>query len=242
MVDESLKAYLTTALTESGMAEDAAKSGLETLFSYTEEPQPFNNRQVDKLLEAIHTCKVLDPACGSGAFPMGMLQKLVYIIHKLDPANEKWQQLQIDKASEIPDSSARDAAIKAIEQDFADNEDDYGRKLYLIENCLYGVDIQPIAIQISKLRFFISLVCDQKTNRSKRVNLGVRPLPNLETKFVAADTLIGLKKNAQLELFESGKVKELEKELQRVRHDHFATTTRQRKIMLQGETRRSAMN
>jgi hypothetical protein len=36
-----------------------------------------------------------------------------------------------------------------LERTFAENNDDYGRKLYLIENCLYGVDIQPIAIQIS---------------------------------------------------------------------------------------------
>ena len=137
---------------------DPIKSGLDTLFAYTEAPHPFTNKQVDTLLDAIYTCKILDPACGSGAFPMGMLQKLVYTIHKLDPDNAKWMQLQIDKASAIPDSSSREVAIKAIEQDFADNEDDYGRKLYLIENCLYGVDIQPIAIQISKLRFFISLV------------------------------------------------------------------------------------
>ena len=79
-----------------------------------------------------------------------------------------------------------------LEATFADNADDYGRKLYLIENCLYGVDIQPIAIQITKLRFFISLVCDQRTNRSKKENHGIRPLPNLETKVVAADVLIGL--------------------------------------------------
>ena len=218
MVDQSLMAHLTTALvrspgfsrnparsdppeggttndgTANGMSEADARSGLETLFAWSEQPHPFNERQVEVLLEAIHTCKILDPACGSGAFPMGMLQKLVYIIHKLDPDNARWKQLQIDKASEIPDSSARAAAIKAIEQDFADNEDDYGRKLYLIENCLYGVDIQPIAIQISKLRFFISLVCDQKTHGRKRDNLGIRPLPNLETRFVAADTLISLKK------------------------------------------------
>ncbi|MBX3419381.1 MAG: hypothetical protein KF851_17385 [Pirellulaceae bacterium] len=237
MVDESLKAHLSTSLVSSGMSEEKAKAGLENLFAYTEEPHPFNNKQVDSLLDAIHTCKILDPACGSGAFPMGMLHKLVYIIHKLDPDNAKWMQLQIDKASEIPDPSSRDAAIKAIEQDFADNEDDYGRKLYLIENCLYGVDIQPIAIQISKLRFFISLVCDQKTNRSKKDNHGIRPLPNLETKFVAADTLISLKKDAQLELFESAKVKRLESELQRVRHDHFAATTRQKKLALQDRDR-----
>lgn len=233
MVDESLKAHLRTALTNSGMSEDTARDGLESLFAYTEQPHPFDDDQVDTLLEAIHTCKILDPACGSGAFPMGMLQKLVYIIHKLDPDNEKWMQLQIDKADEIPDSSARSAAVTAIEKDFRDNDDDYGRKLYLIENCLYGVDIQPIAIQISKLRFFISLICDQRTNRSKRDNHGIRPLPNLETKFVAADTLISLKKDAQLELFESKKIQKLEKELQRIRHDHFAATTRQKKQSLQ---------
>ena len=98
---------------------------------------------------------------------------------------------------------------------------------------MYGVDIQPIAIQISKLRFFISLVCDQKTNRRKKDNHGIRPLPNLETKFVAADTLVSLQKDKQKELYESAKVRKLESELQRVRHDHFATTTRQKKLSLQ---------
>jgi adenine-specific DNA-methyltransferase len=113
----------------------------------------------------------------------------------------------------------------------------YGRKLYLIQNCLYGVDIQPIAIQISKLRFFISLVCDQRTNRNKRENHGIRPLPNLETKFVAANALFGLKMEKQFEMFASPKVKAFESELQRVRHDHFAATTRQRKLVLQARDR-----
>lgn len=237
MVDESLKAHLTSALVKAGMSEQDAKTGLDILFAYTERAHPFNEKEVAKLLDAIHTCKILDPACGSGAFPMGILHKLVYIIHKLDPDNARWKQLQIDAASKIPDSSARDAAIAAIERDFADNEDDYGRKLYLIENCLYGVDIQPIAIQISKLRFFISLVCDQRTNRNKKDNHGIRPLPNLETKFVAADALIGLEMENQFELFASPKVKALESELQRVRHDHFAATTRQRKLALQKRDR-----
>ncbi len=241
MVDESLKAHLTRTLTRTGMKEDHAKAGLEILFAYTERTHPFNEREADALLEAIHNCKILDPACGSGAFPMGMLQKLVYIIHKLDPDNAKWEQLQIDAAAKIPDPSSRDAAIAAIERDFADNDGDYGRKLYLIENCLYGVDIQPIAIQISKLRFFISLVCDQRTNRNKQDNHGIRPLPNLETKFVAADFLVGLKVDRQLELFTSAKVKKLETELQRIRHDHFAATTRQRKLALQKRDRELRM-
>jgi type I restriction-modification system DNA methylase subunit len=237
MVDESLTAHLTGALAREGMSEKDAKTGLDILFAYTERMHPFNEKETTTLLHAIHSCKILDPACGSGAFPMGMLHKLVYIIHKLDPDNARWKQIQIDAAANIPDFSARDAAIAAIESDFADNEDDYGRKLYLIQNCLYGVDIQPIAIQISKLRFFISLVCDQRTNRNKRENHGIRPLPNLETKFVAANALFGLKMEKQFEMFASPKVKALESELQRVRHDHFAATTRQRKLVLQARDR-----
>ncbi len=62
------------------------------------------------------------------------------------------------------------------------------RKLYLIENCIYGIDIQPIAVQIAKLRFFISLIIDQNKQEDKE-NFGIRSLPNLETKFVAANTL-----------------------------------------------------
>jgi hypothetical protein len=237
MVDVSLKAHLSGALQKIGISEDDSMTGLNILFAYTEQQHQFTETEVDALLDAIHTCKILDPACGSGAFPMGMLHKLVFVIHKLDPENAKWKQLQIDQAGNISDQSSRKAAIAAIEHDFEDNEDDYGRKLYLIENCLYGVDIQPIAIQISKLRFFISLVCDQKTNNSKKENHGIRPLPNLETRFVAADTLIGLGNDTQMQLFASPKVKKLEVELQRVRHDHFAVSTRQRKLELQKRDR-----
>jgi adenine-specific DNA-methyltransferase len=232
MVDESLKAHLTGALAKAGMSEKDAQAGLDILFTYTERAHPFSEQEVATLLDAIHTCKILDPACGSGAFPMGMLHKLVYIIHKLDPDNARWKQLQIDAAAKIPDLSARDAAIAAIERDFADNEDDYGRKLYLIENCLYGVDIQPIAIQISKLRFFISLVCDQRTNRNKKDNHGIRPLPNLETKFVAADTLIGLPEMDQLALL-PGRVYQIESDIEALYHSHFAIQRRDQKLALQ---------
>ena len=232
MVDESLKAHLAGALNKVGMSEEDARAGLDILFAYTECEHAFQEREVAALLEAIHTCKILDPACGSGAFPMGMLHKLVYIIHKLDSDNARWKQLQIDAAAKIPDSSSREAAIAAIERDFADNEDDYGRKLYLIENCLYGVDIQPIAIQIAKLRFFISLVCDQRTNRSKKENHGIRPLPNLETKFVAADTLIGLPEMGQMVLVPP-RVDKIEAEIEALYHNHFAVQRRDEKLALQ---------
>ncbi len=101
---------------------------------------------------------------------MGMLHKLVYIIDKLDPDNARWMQLQIDAAATIPDVSARDAALEAIERDFADNKDDYGRKLYLIENCLYGVDIQPIAARTAGAGSTVfescSTVCDTSCGRA----------------------------------------------------------------------------
>ena len=86
--------------------------------------------------------------------------------------------------------------ITGINEAFEHNELDYGRKLYLIENCIYGVDIQPIAVQIAKMRFFISLIVDQKIDDAQP-NRGVRPLPNLETKFVAANTLIGMNRPGQ---------------------------------------------
>lgn len=144
---------------------------------------------------------------------------------KFDPDNELWKQTQLAKLDSAPMREALEAA-------FEDNNDDYGRKLYLIENCLYGVDIQPIAIQITKLRFFISLVCDQKTNRNKKDNHGIRPLPNLETKFVAADTLIGLPEMTQ-SLLVDPRVGLIEKEIESLYHSHFSIQRRDQKLALQ---------
>ena len=223
MVDESLKAHLTRTLVEKArMQELDATAGLDLLFAYTEKAHAFTPAEVATLIAAIDALKVLDPACGSGAFPMGVLHKLVYILGKLDPDNERWKQTQLAKLDSAPMREQLEAA-------FADNADDYGRKLYLIENCLYGVDIQPIAIQITKLRFFISLVCDQKTNRNKKDNHGIRPLPNLETKFVAADTLIGLPEMTQ-SLLVDPRVGLIEKEIESLYHSHFSEQSRTRKL------------
>jgi hypothetical protein len=163
---------------------------------------------------------------------MGLLQKLVHVLQKVDPQNKRWRQLQVKAAEAIPSATGREAAQRAIERAFQQDNDDYGRKLYLIENCLYGVDIQPIAIQITKLRFFISLVCDQKTNRNKKDNHGIRPLPNLETKFVAADTLIGLPISDQ-DLFIESLIAPIEKEIEDAYHGHFTIQRRDQKLALQ---------
>jgi hypothetical protein len=94
------------------------------------------------------------------------------------------------------------------------------------------VDIQPIAVQIAKLRFFISLVIDQKTDRNAS-NMGVRSLPNLETKFVAANTLIGLEKEKESAVFRTQKIVKKEDELKRVRHEYFTASSRDKKNRLQ---------
>ncbi len=245
MVDESLLAYFSTQLeqTLTGKAGYTPNDGvqpafpvavtdnLRTLLSYNNLTNPFNATETTQLIHAIDNCKILDPACGSGAFPMGILHKLVHVLQKLDPKNQRWKERQIDKAQLIDDVSIREQLIDDIETAFNANEFDYGRKLYLIENCIYGVDIQAIAVQISKLRFFISLIVDQKSERKKE-NFGVRPLPNLETKFVAANTLIGIDKpkvginaDSTLSLFDSPDVEALEKQLKEVRHRLFSAKT-----------------
>lgn len=235
MVDESLKAHLSRILVEkTAMNEDDAKAGLDLLFTYTEKEHPFTDREVAALITAIDEVKILDPACGSGAFPMGVLHKLVYILSKLDRENVAWEKIQLSKAQEIKDTEERRKAIGEIMSNFTDNNDDYGRKLYLIENCLYGVDIQPIAIQITKLRFFISLVCDQKTNRDKAKNHGIRPLPNLETKFVAANTLIGLPEMDQMELVDP-RVYKIEADIEILYHSHFSIQRRDQKLAVQSK-------
>ncbi|MEA1878319.1 MAG: Eco57I restriction-modification methylase domain-containing protein, partial [Bacteroidota bacterium] len=193
------------------------------------------------IVKYLDQCKILDPACGSGAFPMGALQKMVHILQKLDPENKTWQELQLKKALDeteeaysIEDKQERQDKLLEIEDAFDEgiNNPDFARKLYLIENCIYGVDIQPIATQIAKLRFFISLVVDQKVNRDK-VNFGISPLPNLETRFVAANTLIGIEKpeaGQTLNIFDSGKLKEFEKDLKRIRHKLFSARTKETKL------------
>src|SRR3990172_924933 len=238
MVDETLIAYLQTKLQSAiPNPQSAFEPRLPHLLAYNAEPHQFTPAEVKVRIEAIDNLKVLDPACGSGAYPMGMLHKLVFILGKLDPRNEQWEKRQINRvkdtiktAEKTEDAATRermlkdlDQQIENIEEAFQRNELDYGRKLYLIENCIYGVDIQPIAVQIAKMRFFISLVVDQRIDR-KADNLGIRPLPNLETKFVAANTLIGIEKPAQ-QMLRNPQIDAKEMDLKDVRNNHFSART-----------------
>lgn len=237
--------------------KDHLEEKLRRLFSYsTEYKSEFSSDQISKLITAIDTAKILDPACGSGAFPMGVLQKLVFVLGRLDPNNQRWKEQQRERSigekileirqdlatvQKLNDSEIRDQAVKSLESRLQDIERafdasttdfDYARKLFLIENCIYGVDIQPIAVQIAKLRCFISLVIDQKVDDLKD-NRGILPLPNLETKFVAANSLMPLGK--QTTLFLPKEIDDLETELETIRHEHFRAKNFQKKKALRNK-------
>ncbi|CAD5921870.1 Modification methylase BstVI [Planktothrix agardhii] len=171
---------------------------------------------------------------------MGILQKMVHILSKLDRHNERWKHQQKEReilpvledlrqAQKISYEQAREAAVRQLEErlgqiedDFANNEKDYPRKLFLIENCIYGVDIQPIALQIAKLRCFISLIVEQKVDNNQP-NRGILPLPNLETKFVAANSLIRFSDQLNLR---SNEVIATEQELKEVQKKHFTARSK----------------
>ncbi|MEC9491125.1 Eco57I restriction-modification methylase domain-containing protein [Flexistipes sp.] len=232
MVDESLTEYLKTKLPE--INEDKIK----LLISYSDEKVELKKEEKETLINSIDSIKIIDPACGSGAFPMGILHKLVHMLQKIDHDNKLWQDLQYKKALRETentfktenDKSEREEQLKVINEvfDLNINSPDYARKLYLIENCIYGVDIQPIAVQIAKLRFFISLIVDEEKDDS-RENRGILALPNLETKFVAANTLIPLD---QEHIFYTKEVEEIEDKLKDIRHRYFNAKTRTEKKRL----------
>jgi len=185
MVTESLKAYFKTHLIDIEKIDEK----LEYLFSNESQNNPFDESESKKLVELIESVKIVDPAVGSGAFPMGALNKLVFILNKVDPGNKLWKEAQLKAADAIPDPSARRMAKERIEEFFEGKNADYGRKLYLIQRCIYGVDIQQIAVEIAKLRFFISLLVDEKIDKEKN-NWGIEPLPNLDFKIMQGNSLI----------------------------------------------------
>lgn len=233
MVDESLVAHLKR------MCGDELEPQYRALLGYGAEEVVLSEEQRKKIMHAIYNCRVLDPACGSGAFPMGVLQQMVHVLNRIDPTNEMWNSMMVDKAIEDAQKELqmviagneeqkakieenRKARLDDIESAFNQsiNDPDYARKLYLIENCIYGVDIQPIAIQISKLRFFISLVVDQKPTKDAKSNFGIRPLPNLEAKFVTANTLIPLDRSKNL-FTNIEEIRYYDEQLQEINHRIF---------------------
>lgn len=169
MVEESLVAHLKT---KTGITDDK----LRALTSYDLEDDTryaFTREEKKILVDAIHETAVLDPACGSGAFPIGMLQRMVHMLGVLDPDCSIY-------LNKLPAEARRL---------YSQHNPTYVRKLGVIRECIHGIDIQPIAVDISRLRCFLTLVVDQQVN-DNAPNRGIEPLPNLDFKFVCANTLI----------------------------------------------------
>ena len=244
MVEEALVAALAEKLAAaSGEKEGAAdrESRLRWLLDYADADADdagtlFSDAERAAIVAAIAQLKVLDPAVGSGAFPMGILHKLTLALRRLDGDNSLWEGLQKDLAGrrataafDTARQTARDAELKEISATFERyRASDFGRKLYLIQNSVFGVDRQTAACQIAKLRFFISLAIEQEPTADPADNYGIRPLPNLETRFVAADTLRGLGGlNRQLV---SPETERLYQQLAENRERHFHATIRADKL------------
>ncbi|MCL4407770.1 MAG: Eco57I restriction-modification methylase domain-containing protein [Thermotogae bacterium] len=184
MINESLGNYL---INKTSLEEEI----VEKLLSYEEDEIKLEYTGTDKIINAIDELKIIDTACGSGAFLMDALQKISWILHKVDPGSYKWREKQFENL---------DPAMKKILEDkLKDENEEFIRKLSLIENTIYGVDSQEIAVELAKLRVFLSLIVDSNID-NKKYNMGIKPLPNLEFKFVCADSLISLPKNNKFDI------------------------------------------
>lgn len=151
-----------------------------------------NCKKIDTLLTNI---KIADPACGSGAFPLGLLNEIVrtrniltFYINMTEFFKEK------EKESK-----------KYWKRKFSSDEKRslYTLKLETIQNCLYGVDIEPSAIDITKLRLWLSIIVDSD-------NDNVKPLPNLDFNFMIGNSLID--EFEGMKLFDESLLNEVEEE------------------------------
>ncbi len=147
MCQESLTEYLCTALQLRG--DDAECEAVSNLLK---------NKEIDKVLKpkivelekALNDVKICDPAIGSGAFPMGLLQEIFSVKELIAYETDKeWKPAEA--------------------------------KLNIIQNSIYGVDIEKGAVDIARLRFWLSLVVDEEKPKA---------LPNLDYKIVVGDSLI----------------------------------------------------
>jgi hypothetical protein len=150
------------------------------------EIKPENSKAIiHKLLETT----VLDPACGSGAFPMGMLEEMMQVLTTVDPEGKVW----VAEMMKSRDEQFREH----ISEMFADGQIRYVKKLGLLRSCLYGVDLLEYAIEITKLRCWLSLIVEQRVDFSKE-NYNLKPLPNLEFKFYKKNSLFRFYKDQNL--------------------------------------------
>ncbi len=202
MVEQSLKQYLHD---KTGLSEET----LISLLSHEDDTIDFNEKDKNIFVTALKEIRIIDPACGSGAFPMGILHRMLAVMEKVDPRLELWRAQYLKSLDGI--------VRQTVEKNIRRENWAYIRKLMIIRDSIYGVDIQPIAVEIAKLRCFLSLVVDETVIDGEE-NRGIEPLPNLEFKFVAANTLIGLTEIKDMGIMEN---RELIDELATLRKEYF---------------------
>ena len=173
MCRESLKEFFRAKINDDSLVEGISKlvdlndakfielksTGIANLWGVR------SKEVVPKMIDFLNEIKVFDPACGSGAFPIGMLQ---LISRTFDRLNAKF------------DKNTKKHILATGKSTF----DRYDSKLSIISNNLYGSDIEPMAIEISRLRSWLSLVIEEKST--------IHPLPNLDFNFVCSNSLIML--------------------------------------------------
>ncbi|MFM6910531.1 MAG: Eco57I restriction-modification methylase domain-containing protein, partial [Dolichospermum sp.] len=132
-----------------------------------------NNQLCQQLLdEILPQLSILDPACGSGAFLVAALQHLIKIYTAI------FEFIQVSGNAE------NQARLIKIKQDHPSL--DYYIKKRVITDNLYGVDIMEEAVEIAKLRLFLSLVASAETVDD------LEPLPNVDFNIMSGNSLIGL--------------------------------------------------
>ena len=199
MCRESMRAYIASKLPD----DEKKEYILELLFDKKEHEFDNRNHRADlvlykkNIIEALDEVKVLDPACGSGAFPMGILQLILGLYERLET-----------------------------------RFDPYKTKMSIIQNNLYGIDIEPMAVEIARLRVWLSILVDEELN-PKAKNMGVDPLPNLDFKFVCANSLIDLDQSGKVTLY--GDDPDLENKLQTIRDAYFNTESVTKKKKLRND-------
>src|SRR5574344_212998 len=139
MVDESLVAHLKRTVGEE------LEPRFRQLIQYTDEQVEFSESQRKQIMQSLYDCKILDPACGSGAFPMGILQQMVHILGRIDPENEQWKEMMMNQAISETSDAYRNASDDERKEMIADIERSFdegvnrpydARKFYLIEICI----------------------------------------------------------------------------------------------------------
>jgi len=197
MCQQSLINYLATELEGKVGRDDLAALVLqgENLLEHearaesnpTKKYQPILSESIRKYAalidEKLANIKVCDPAVGSGAFLVGMMSEIVRAREVLAVYK---QTSEVSKTSEVSPTGTMLTT--------------YDFKRHCIEHSLYGVDIDAGAVEIAKLRLWLSLVVDEDDPQN------IKPLPNLDYKVVQGNSLIGVEKN----LFNVYLFKELE--------------------------------